>query len=131
LARIGAICSRLRERLLHTINGIKIKVNNDDKEEYKLFCSLGNAEVKIEINTINRGVYRNTEILPLCKKAQQQFNKFCEIQVVPVGQLYGGKIVAALDRQHPRDLFDFKQMMGTIGNTAVMRYVISPKFYLG
>jgi predicted nucleotidyltransferase component of viral defense system len=131
LARIGAICSRLRERLLHTINGIKIKVNNDDKEEYKLFCSLGNAEVKIEINTINRGVYRNTEILPLCKKAQQQFNKFCEIQVVPVGQLYGGKIVAALDRQHPRDLFDVKQMMGTIGNTAVMRYVISPKFYLG
>lgn len=31
---------------------------------------------------------------------------YCEVQTVPFNQLYGGKIVAALDRQHPRDIFD-------------------------
>jgi predicted nucleotidyltransferase component of viral defense system len=118
LAMIRAICDRLTERLRLTIPGIKIKENNDDKEEYKLYCSLGSAEVKVEVNTINRGVFRETEMHPLCKKAQQLFNRFCEIQVVPVGQLFGGKIVAALDRQHPRDLFDVKKMMETIGYSA-------------
>jgi hypothetical protein len=36
---------------------------------------------------------------------------FCEIQVVPLSQLYGGKICAALDRQHPRDLFDVNLLL--------------------
>ena len=31
---------------------------------------------------------------------------FAAIQVVSNAELYGGKICAALDRQHPRDLFD-------------------------
>jgi predicted nucleotidyltransferase component of viral defense system len=117
LAEIRIICNRIKERLLQTIPGIKIKENNEDKEEYKLFCSLDNAEVKVEVNTINRGVYSNTNLLPLCKKAQQLFKRFCDIQVVPAGQLFGGKIVAALDRQHPRDLYDVKLMMETIGYT--------------
>jgi hypothetical protein len=33
------------------------------------------------------------------------------MQIVPFGQLYGGKICAALDRQHPRDLFDVKYLL--------------------
>jgi predicted nucleotidyltransferase component of viral defense system len=31
---------------------------------------------------------------------------FAEMAVVSFTDLYAGKIVAALDRQHPRDLFD-------------------------
>ena len=37
---------------------------------------------------------------------QVRFKKFAAIQVVSNAELYGGKICAALDRQHPRDLFD-------------------------
>jgi hypothetical protein len=33
-----------------------------------------------------------------------------EARMVSIPQLYGGKISAALSRQHPRDLFDVKQM---------------------
>lgn len=36
---------------------------------------------------------------------------------IPLGQLYGGKICAALDRQHPRDLFDVKYLLENIGFT--------------
>lgn len=34
----------------------------------------------------------------------------CVARVVPFSLLYGGKIAAALGRQHPRDLFDYKYM---------------------
>jgi len=49
-------------------------------------------------------------ILELCKKAQSEFNMSCRARVVPFSLLYGGKIAAALGRQHPRDLFDYKHM---------------------
>lgn len=39
------------------------------------------------------------------------------MQVMPIGQLYGGKICAALDRQHPRDLFDIKLLLENEGLT--------------
>jgi hypothetical protein len=69
------------------------------------------------VNTVNRGIHGNLEIRTLCGMAQESFNSFCQIQVVPLGQLFGGKIVAALDRQHPRDLFDIKKMMEHQGYT--------------
>jgi hypothetical protein len=53
----------------------------------------------------------------LCEKAQAEFEAFCAIPIVPIGQLFGGKIVAALDRQHPRDLFDVRDMLETEGFT--------------
>lgn len=53
-------------------------------------------------------------VLPLCNLAQTEFKTFCEAKIVSVSQLYGGKISAALDRQHPRDLFDIKLMFDKI-----------------
>lgn len=37
--------------------------------------------------------------------------------LVPLAQLYGGKICAALDRQHPRDLFDVRLLLDNEGFT--------------
>ena len=48
--------------------------------------------------------------IPLCNKAQAEFGLYCEADIVPKTLLYGGKIAAALSRQHPRDLFDVKYM---------------------
>lgn len=53
----------------------------------------------------------------LTDKTQRDFNAFCSIQVVPIAQLYGGKICAALDRQHPRDMFDVKYLLENEGFT--------------
>lgn len=39
------------------------------------------------------------------EQVEEQFG-FAEMLVVPFEDLYGGKLVAALDRQHPRDLYD-------------------------
>jgi predicted nucleotidyltransferase component of viral defense system len=43
------------------------------------------------------------------------------MQVVSIGQLYGGKICAAMDRQHPRDLFDIKYLLQNEGFTSAIK----------
>ena len=103
---------RLRTRVVKNIPGIIVHEPVIEPEEFKMrFTSSDGSDVKVEVNTINRGVYDKTEILSLCPRAQEMFEMYCEVQVVPFGQLYGGKIVAALDRQHPRDLFDIKNLL--------------------
>ncbi|MFZ4523695.1 MAG: nucleotidyl transferase AbiEii/AbiGii toxin family protein [Bacteroidales bacterium] len=102
----------LRSGIIKIIPGIRVREPQIESEEYKLrFTGADGSEVKIEVNTINRGIYENPIILSLCPLAQEIFDMYCEIQVVPLGQLYGGKIVAALDRQHPRDIFDIKFLL--------------------
>ncbi|RAV27524.1 nucleotidyl transferase AbiEii/AbiGii toxin family protein [Sinomicrobium soli] len=90
-------------------------------EILKLQVAAANAQIKIEVNQINRGVMDQTVTLPLCETAQVEFDAFCAVPVVPFGQLYGGKICAALDRQHPRDLFDVKYLLQNEGFTDEIR----------
>jgi len=85
------------------------------KDAAKLQISANGVDVKMEVNLVNRGTLSNPIEMPLCAKAQNDFESFCVIPVVPVGQLFGGKICAALDRQHPRDLFDVKYLLQNEG----------------
>ena len=88
-----------------------------EKDKLKLQISNKQALIKIEVNQGIRGLIGDTSSLVLCDKAQEDFDAFCSIQGVSFGQLYGGKIVAALDRQHPRDLFDVKDLLENEGFT--------------
>ncbi len=117
LALIRSKLLSIGERLKKTIPNIRVKAPVEVKDELKLFCSIPGALVKIEANMINRGIVGVPGNKPLCKAAQELFDSFCEIQVVPDAQLFGGKIVAALDRQHPRDLFDIKKLFESTGYT--------------
>ena len=77
----------------------------------KLLCEYRGKQVKIEVNQTKRGIVGGAvQTIPLSEKAQEEFSLFCEANVVPLTLLYGGKIAAALSRQHPRDLFDVKYM---------------------
>ena len=57
-----------------------------------------------------RGLIGETADMMLCDKAQKEFNMACKARTVSYSLLYGGKMAAALSRQHPRDLFDCKYM---------------------
>lgn len=81
--------------------------------EAKIFVTYDEAQIKVEVNTINRGCYSPPELKSLCKRAQEVFDAFCEIKVVDKPHLYGGKICAAFDRQHPRDMFDIREFFKT------------------
>lgn len=101
----------IAKRLVAIIPGIVVSPPSLQKEEYKLFCQLGESIVKIEVNTINRGIMAPVELMPLSILAQDTFNHFVEARIVPKSQLFGGKMIAALDRQHPRDIFDMHQFL--------------------
>ena len=51
---------------------------------------------------------------------EDQFG-FAEMNVLSFADLYAGKILAALDRQHPRDLFDIHQLLENEGIDADLR----------
>ena len=104
----------LKERLEKSIVGIQVQHKAD---LHKLIISNKEAIIKVEVSPIIRGVLSEVLELALCQKAQSSFDTFCAIQVVSSGQLYGGKVCAALDRQHPRDLFDIKYLLQTEGFT--------------
>lgn len=106
LNRIKELLEMLSIRLSKIIPGITIRRQPDFTEDVKLFCNQGHQQVKIEVNTINRGLIAETEDIQLCTRAKQVFNMYCNMRIVPIEQLFGGKIIAALDRQHPRDIFD-------------------------
>lgn len=63
------------------------------------------AQVKIETNAVLRGTLYPVRKLDVRPVVEQRLG-FAQIAVVSDADLYGGKLVAALDRQHPRDLFD-------------------------
>ena len=63
----------------------------------KLLCEYRGKQVKIEVNQTKRGIIGGeVQTIPLSEKAQEEFSLFCEANVVPLTQLYGGKIAAAL-----------------------------------
>lgn len=64
------------------------------------------AMVKIESNTVIRGSVFPPERKNLSPKARSVFEVSVECRTLSENELYAGKICAALDRQHPRDLFD-------------------------
>ncbi|MBN1365194.1 MAG: nucleotidyl transferase AbiEii/AbiGii toxin family protein [Syntrophaceae bacterium] len=88
------------------------------------------ASIKIEPNLVIRGTVYSGELKPLASKVQTLFQAELDFPIISVPDLYGGKICAALDRQHPRDLFDIRLMFDTFGftreiKTAFLVYLIS------
>jgi len=57
----------------------------------------------------------------LTTSAQERFGLYVRVRTLSVADLYGGKLCAALDRQHPRDLFDVKLLLETDGITPEIR----------
>jgi len=77
--------------------------------------------VKIEPNLVLRGAVYPPEIKTLSKKAQDLFELSLQSRTLSTYDLYAGKICAALDRQHPRDLFDVRLLLKNEGLTSEIR----------
>ncbi len=112
LKNIDAALQRVKERIQGLLPRAQILYKADTA---KLVVRHGGEEIKIEVNLVGRGTLTPPTRMILCDTAQEMFDRSPIIQVVPVGQIYGGKLCAALDRQHPRDLFDVKILMENEG----------------
>ena len=108
LKDINAHLQSIIQHALSQLPGLHVIPNYDT---CKLLCEYHGYQVKVEVNQTKRGLIGGeAKTLPLSEKAQEEFGLYCEATIVPQTLLYGGKIAAALSRQHPRDLFDVKYM---------------------
>lgn len=112
LASINAALARIKERVETLRPSLRIQHKTNT---CKLQLDDSGVLIKIEVNMVTRGLLGAVEKIPLCEAAQEDFEAFCAMPLVPRAQLYGGKLCAALDRQHPRDLFDIKLLLESEG----------------
>jgi len=89
--------------------------------ETQLLVRRGRVEIKIEVNFVLRGTVQPVRRASLTPSARDVLTADLDIPVVALEDVYGGKLVAALDRQHPRDLFDVMQLFAHEGITPGIR----------
>lgn len=82
----------------------------------RLLVRDGPVRVKIETSPVTRGTVCAPVTMTTSAAVTELFG-FVETSVVAFEDLYGGKLHAALDRHHPRDLFDVKLLYENEGVT--------------
>jgi predicted nucleotidyltransferase component of viral defense system len=115
LAEIDAAMREAADRVRGGINGSLVEPGRDNGIVTKLNVrEPGGVQIKVEINTVTRGYVFAPETRPVTPAVEDRFG-FAEVRVASFADLYGGKLVAALDRQHPRDLFDVRDLLAAEG----------------
>jgi len=105
---LARIADRLETRMGYQVSRMLLP---DGK---RLIVAADGSSIKIEVSPVLRGTVFPTEMRSVSPRVEEQFG-FAEMQVVSLADLYAGKIAAALDRQHPRDLFDIHFLLENEG----------------
>lgn len=116
LAAIEAAMKRIGDRVRDAIPGVHVAESRLRTEGTltRLNFRTGGAQTQVEVTPVLRGCVFTPELKNVSPAVEDAFG-FAEIQVVSFADLYAGKIVAALDRQHPRDFFDVRDLMAKEG----------------
>lgn len=117
LKNIDTILDHIREDLLRNLRNTSVqRIAGGGNNDTRLLVRQGNAEIKVETSPVARGTVHPPERRRVSEKVEEAFG-FAEMQVVSFEDLFGGKLHAAVDRQHPRDLFDVKLLYENEGLT--------------
>lgn len=86
-------------------------------------------QIKIEVTPVLRGCVFEPQVMAVSEKTEDEFG-FARMNVLSFADIYAGKVMAALDRQHPRDLFDIHHLFENEGltdklRTALIVYLVS------
>lgn len=122
LAAIDAAMKRMAEAIRKGLPGARVMevVNAREKIVTKLTIQKGDAQIKIEVTPVIRGCVFEPKLRDVSPSVEETFG-FAQMKVVSFADLYAGKLVAALDRQHPRDLFDVRDLLANEGVTGDLR----------
>lgn len=117
LKNIDTMLDHIRDDLLHNLRNTSVqRIAGGGNNDTRLLVRQGNAEIKVETSPVARGTVHPPERRRVSEKVEEAFG-FAEMQVVSFEDLFGGKLHAAVDRQHPRDLFDVKLLYENEGLT--------------
>ena len=86
-------------------------------DEVKIMVQRAGSMVKVEVNFVFRGTVLPVQMCSLANTARELFTTELSLPVLAESELYGSKLVAALDRQHPRDFFDVRGLFQKSGLT--------------
>ena len=113
LHEMSAALVRISQRVERGIPGTRISPRKTRGADFfsGLFVQRQDAIVKIEPNLVMRGSVYPPSRRAISPKARDLFEISVECQILSENELYAGKICAALDRQHPRDLFDVMMLL--------------------
>jgi hypothetical protein len=120
LAAIGAALQAIAERLKKLGLDVPGKKTGAAGDSY-LNVRSRDLQVVVEVNEIMRGTLLPVQLRPLQPKAREILGVDLELPVLAESEVYAGKLVAAMDRQHPRDLFDVHHLFVAGGITPEMR----------
>ncbi|NHT78981.1 nucleotidyl transferase AbiEii/AbiGii toxin family protein [Rhizobiaceae bacterium CRRU44] len=117
LSGIDAALDRIRDDLLKNLRGVDVqRIAGGGNNDTRVLVRQGTTEIKIETSPVARGTVHPPELRAITDGVAEAFG-FAEMQVVSFEDLFGGKLHAAVDRQHPRDLFDVKLLYDNEGLT--------------
>ena len=120
LADIDAAMKRIKAGALAELSDVRVTENVHDGAILRLLVMAEGTQVKIEVSPVLRGVVHEPAMIPVTEAVEEVFG-FAETSVVSFEDLFAGKLVAALDRQHPRDLFDVRGLLAHEGLSADLR----------
>lgn len=123
--------SRIAEAMRSTSPQHPVREQMNREDELRLIAFDGDVQIKVEVNPVLRGSIHPPVAMDIQPQVEKDYG-FAHIAVLAEPDLYGGKICAALDRQHPRDLFDVMVLLRSGGLTrevldGFLVYLISHK----
>lgn len=122
LQAIEAALLRIEADVKHRNRGIFVHQKIGRNKQLQKLIVGQNERIKIEPNEVLRGSLYPPELRSLSSEAQSVLGiDIGKIQTLSFEDLYAGKICAALDRQHPRDLFDIDLLYRHEGITDELR----------
>ncbi len=131
LAAIEAALLRIKAAIEAGMSTASVTTSRTAPENtvVKLVVTIPGAQIKIEVTPVLRGSVYAAAVQEVSEEVEDAFG-FAEITVLDFADLYAGKLVAALDRQHPRDLFDARDLVRMEGiddrlRRAFLVYLIS------
>jgi predicted nucleotidyltransferase component of viral defense system len=119
LAAIDAAMDRIGARIKAGIPGSTIAEGPKGARTHLLVRAEG-VTSEIEVTPVMRGCVHEPEIKSVTATVEDTFG-FAEMPVLSFADLYAGKFVAALDRQHPRDFFDMRELLANEGIDEALR----------
>jgi predicted nucleotidyltransferase component of viral defense system len=120
LAGIDTAMQRIEASVISEIPGARVTRHEREGSILHLLVMADGTQVKVEVSPVLRGVVHEPARLQVTEAVEDAFG-FAETSVVAFEDLYAGKLVAALDRQHPRDLFDVRDLLAQEGLTDSLR----------
>lgn len=107
LKNVRSALTRIADKIKQQIPESDIISSHENTDALRLFVMQGDVRIKIELSPVLRGTVAPPVMMDVKPAVEAEFG-YAEMPVLALPDLYAGKLCAALDRQHPRDLFDIK-----------------------